>query len=51
MAIYDLWGREIMKGDLVCDNLNKFNVSNGRGYYIVQVFNDWFSKTEKVYLH
>jgi hypothetical protein len=51
MAIYDLWGREILRGDLVCDNMNKFSVSNGMGYYIVQVFNDWFSKTEKVYLH
>jgi hypothetical protein len=51
MAIYDLWGREIMKSSLVCDNLNKFNVSDANGYYIVQVFNDWFSKTEKVYLH
>jgi hypothetical protein len=51
MAIYDLWGREILRGDLVCDNMNKFSVSNGKGYYIVQVFNDWFSKTEKVYLH
>ncbi len=49
-VVYDLLGREILSADLICDNLNKLNVNSERGYYIVQVFNDEFSRTEKVYL-
>jgi hypothetical protein len=50
-VVYDLLGREIMIADLICDNLNKLNVNSEQGYYIVQVFNDEFSRTEKVHLH
>jgi hypothetical protein len=50
VEIYDLLGREIISADLVCEILNRFKVNSERGYYIVRVFNNEFSRTEKVFL-
>ena len=50
VSVYDLMGKEIISENLVPGELNKFDINNEKGYYIVKVISEKTFQTSKVFI-
>jgi len=51
LVIIDMMGKEILKDELQCKQLNRFKVNQRKGYYIVRVLTANSIETQKIFIN